>query len=426
MHNAADMYSYYPQNLYTSFNVFDDQTQWTSVETPANVQPGQVPFHPSMYTPSPIDISRGGFEYPPAPHHYPHFHHPFQHSPFAPPPTTGASGFDIPWNHQNVSMAPMTVAPQPPMAPIGVGLPASKKPSTFDEHSASGGSDKLAQQFQSSVNIGATSNHDEANSFDNGNHDNSAMSSSKEQQQCYQSATNHMGFASHASALIVSSNGPKSYASVVGTDMMNPNSNKSIPSVSNLPVRSMPTGPSHEHLTADGNFSNDSNNVRSNLNNRTANNFNNTNNYAQNNRTASSGYNPRDSKQSNPSNPNAVNWSNQSPLTNTRGSNQNNNSTSTYYNRQAYSQQQNPSMSTHYLNNRRNNSYHQNTHSSSRGAHSGSNGSASSAGDSQQPMTAANEEVLDKLKQNHQYNPAEFNLNPKGARFFVIKSVSCL
>ena len=32
--------------------------------------------------------------------------------------------------------------------------------------------------------------------------------------------------------------------------------------------------------------------------------------------------------------------------------------------------------------------------------------------------------MLDKLKQENQYNPKEFNLNPKGARFFIIKSYS--
>ena len=36
----------------------------------------------------------------------------------------------------------------------------------------------------------------------------------------------------------------------------------------------------------------------------------------------------------------------------------------------------------------------------------------------------SNSDIPDILKGNHQYNPKDFNLNPKGARFFVIKSVS--
>ena len=35
-----------------------------------------------------------------------------------------------------------------------------------------------------------------------------------------------------------------------------------------------------------------------------------------------------------------------------------------------------------------------------------------------------NQDALGNLVQQHQYNPKQFNLNPKGARFFVIKSVS--
>jgi hypothetical protein len=53
-----------------------------------------------------------------------------------------------------------------------------------------------------------------------------------------------------------------------------------------------------------------------------------------------------------------------------------------------------------------------------------SNGNAATSAVSQQPISAANQEILDALKRNHQYNPKDFNLNPKGARFFVIKSVS--
>ena len=53
-----------------------------------------------------------------------------------------------------------------------------------------------------------------------------------------------------------------------------------------------------------------------------------------------------------------------------------------------------------------------------------SNGNAEASGNGQLQMSAANQEILDALKRNHQYNPREFNLNPKGARFFVIKSVS--
>ncbi|CAF4530047.1 unnamed protein product, partial [Rotaria magnacalcarata] len=75
--------------------------------------------------------------------------------------------------------------------------------------------------------------------------------------------------------------------------------------------------------------------------------------------------------------------------------------------------------------NKRSNLNYQQNYSSSRTTSNMSNGSgASSAIGQQQPLSAANQEFLDNLKRNHQYNPKDFNLNPKGARFFVIKSVS--
>ena len=48
---------------------------------------------------------------------------------------------------------------------------------------------------------------------------------------------------------------------------------------------------------------------------------------------------------------------------------------------------------------------------------SGSSGAAAKERDLQHP-------VLDKLRSANQYNPKEFNMNPKGARFFIIKSYS--
>lgn len=58
------------------------------------------------------------------------------------------------------------------------------------------------------------------------------------------------------------------------------------------------------------------------------------------------------------------------------------------------------------------------------GGSSPNGGSASNAAAQAAAIAAANNPVLDKLRSANQYNPKDFNLNPKGARFFVIKSYS--
>ncbi|KAK3088483.1 hypothetical protein FSP39_019734, partial [Pinctada imbricata] len=69
------------------------------------------------------------------------------------------------------------------------------------------------------------------------------------------------------------------------------------------------------------------------------------------------------------------------------------------------------------------NNYSGNTNSNQSGNSSGNAGlsqiSTSSSGNS-----ATNHPVLEKLKSANQYNPRDFNLNPRGARFFIIKSYS--
>ena len=64
--------------------------------------------------------------------------------------------------------------------------------------------------------------------------------------------------------------------------------------------------------------------------------------------------------------------------------------------------------------------HHQNHHAAGTNSNSYGSGSGGSPGNS----AATHHPVLDKLKQENQYNPKEFNLNPKGARFFIIKSYS--
>lgn len=66
------------------------------------------------------------------------------------------------------------------------------------------------------------------------------------------------------------------------------------------------------------------------------------------------------------------------------------------------------------------------------GAPNAPTGSASSSGNpnlgspsqASAPTQPINHPVLDKLRSANQYNPKDFNLNPKGARFFIIKSYS--
>ncbi|XP_025090552.1 YTH domain-containing family protein 1-like [Pomacea canaliculata] len=69
---------------------------------------------------------------------------------------------------------------------------------------------------------------------------------------------------------------------------------------------------------------------------------------------------------------------------------------------------------------------HQQNH---HGGSSGNSGSfsgqgTSSSGGGSASGNATSHPVLEKLKQENQYNPREFNLSPKGARFFIIKSYS--
>ena len=63
-----------------------------------------------------------------------------------------------------------------------------------------------------------------------------------------------------------------------------------------------------------------------------------------------------------------------------------------------------------------------NNSSSGGGGNGGYSGSSSSSNSS--AVVAVNSPVLDKLKSSNQYNPKEYSLNLKGARFFIIKSYS--
>jgi hypothetical protein len=437
MQNPNDLYSYYPPSLYQPFGTFDDHNQWGSTDSSGNVAPppqGPIQFHPQMYTPSPLDIPRSPFDYPP-PHAYPHYHPAFTQSTFPGPPSNATSAFDMSWTPHNLSMQQIQVAAQQ-MTPIGGGPNSNKKSSVYDDYPAGGVGDMLAQHMNS-VDLGSNPTHDDAHNYDNGNNDNTqnvnVLSSKEQQQQHYQSNTNNLSLSSRPSQAQQSSSsgGPKSYASVVSSDTINTNSNKPTSAVSNIPMRSTVQSSTNNPTS---NFSNDSTNSRSNTNlrggggNNNNNNNNNTNNYPQQTRNGTTGYNSRNQQQSSASG-GYLNWTNSSLPSNSRGgggSGGNNNTSSTYYNsgssnyydRSSYSQQQTPS------NNKRQNSNYQQNYSSSRTANNLSNGNAGASAMGQIPISAANQEILDTLKRNHQYNPKDFNLNPKGARFFVIKSYS--
>ncbi|XP_046362486.1 YTH domain-containing family protein 1-like isoform X1 [Haliotis cracherodii] len=65
-----------------------------------------------------------------------------------------------------------------------------------------------------------------------------------------------------------------------------------------------------------------------------------------------------------------------------------------------------------------------NNQNNSGGNAGGSSSTSASASASASAAAAVSHPVLDRLKSVNQYNPKEYNLNPKGARFFVIKSYS--
>ncbi|CAF0887737.1 unnamed protein product [Rotaria sordida] len=440
MQNPNDLYSYYPPSLYQPFGTFDDHSQWGSADTSGNVppQPGPMQFHPQLYTPSPLEIPRNPFDYPQPHHAYTHYHPGFTPSTFPGPPSTGTSAFDMSWNPHNISMQQMQVAAQQQMTPIGGGLTSNKKTSVYDEYPASGVGDMLAQHMNA-VDLGSSTNNDDTHNYDNGTNDstqNINVLSSKEQQQHYQTNSSNLSLSSRSSQVPSSStsSGPKSYASVVSSDTINTNNNKSIPSVPNIPSRSTVQSSTNERINTTSNFSNDSTNSRTNTNIRGNNNNNMTNNYSQQTRNGTGGYNSRNQQQQSSASGGFLNWTNNSLPSNSRGNNTNNNNTSSnyynsgssnYYDRSSYSQQQQQtSTSSNNNNNKRSNLNYQQNYSSSRTTNNMINGSDATSPIGQQPISAANQEILDALKRNHQYNPKDFNLNPKGARFFVIKSYS--
>jgi hypothetical protein len=376
MQNPSDLYSYYSPSLYQPFGQFDDHNQWGSTDTSVGVppqHPGSLQYHPQMYTPSPHDIPRSPFDYPP-PHAYPHYHPAFPPSTYAGPPSTGTSAFDMSWNSHNLSMQQqMQVVAQQQMTPIGAGPISNKKPSAYDGYPSAGVGDMLAQHMNS-VDLGNT----DTNNYDNGTHDNiqnvnvlspRQQQQQQQQQQHYQSNSSHLSLSRPSQT--PASSGPKSYASVVSADTINPASNKSTPSISNLTVRSA------EYNNSLSNFSNDTYNSRSNT-------------QQQQSRNGTTGYNSRN--QSNTEG--FLNWRNNNSSSNSRD----NQNSSNYSDRSSNKRQNYPLSRT--INNSMN----------------GSNSASA--------MEGNNQEVFETRKRNHQYNPKDFNLNPKGARFFVIKSVS--
>ena len=176
MTNPTDLYSYYPTNLYQPFGTFDEQTQWGSTENSST----PLQYHPSMYPPSGLDLTRNPFDYPPSTYSS-------YHLGYTPPQG------EIPWNlHQQQ---------QPPAAMSMIG---NKKSSMYDEYSSNTNNyhapmavnDYLAQQL-SSMNLANNDAHPLP------------------------------GFSSH----LTRPSGPKSYASVVSSDTINSTSNKSSPTI---------------------------------------------------------------------------------------------------------------------------------------------------------------------------------------------------
>jgi len=303
MQNPNDLYSYYPTSLYQPFGTFDEHNQWGGSPDTSNgiPQSGPLQFHPQIYTPTGLDISRNTFDYS-LPHGYPHYHPTFTPSTFPSGPSTGTSAFDMSWNPHNLSIQQQ----QMPVIGNNNNLISNKKSSVYDEYPSTNGDvgDMLSQRMNS-VNLG--------------NNDLNVLSSKEQQYQ-----TNSSNLSLSRPSKISSSSGPKSYASVVSSDMINSTSNKLTPSISNIPIRS-----NNERI------SNDSLNTQ--------------------NRTE---YNSRYQQQSF-NNGDFPNWTNNNS---DRSSNIKRTSSRTINNNQE--------------------------------------------------------------KPDHQYNPKDFNLNPKGARFFVIKSVN--
>ncbi|CAF0900376.1 unnamed protein product, partial [Didymodactylos carnosus] len=283
-----------------------------------------------------------------------------------------------------------------------------------------------------------------------GSNRNSAASASQQQQQQQQS-----------------SGGPKSYASVVSSD-----TNKILPTNSSNTARqqqqqtssstaAIPNNQQQQSSSVNQTNIHDRNNLTSNntfgnesIRNSGAgggrNNYSSAvmsggtgNNYGQQQRgsgTTSGGYNSRNNQQSGGTN--TLSWAHNSTSNSnntTRGGSGNGQSSNYHGNSNYYERSSNNNTGG---GNNANNQYSKRAYSTALGSSSSnnyqqqygqystgggnrssniSNGSSSSA---TQPITAANQEILDNLKRNHQYNPKDFNLSPKGARFFVIKSYS--
>lgn len=106
---------------------------------------------------------------------------------------------------------------------------------------------------------------------------------------------------------------------------------------------------------------------------------------------------------------------------NTRSNTQQFRNSTAGYNPRGQQQQQSSGNNGDFLNWTNNNSdrsVNTNTNNAKRQNYS------SSAAASVPRTVNSNQTHLEGLKNTHQYNPKDFNLNPKGARFFVIKSVS--
>ena len=384
MQNPSDLYSFYPPSLYQPFGTYDEHSQWSVPDSSGSggAPPGPSQFHPQMYTPSALDMPRNPFDYQSMPHAYTQFHPGYNASSFSGPATTAASSFEMPWNPHALSIQQqMQVAAQQQMTPIGGGLPSNKKPSAYDEYRSTGGgvSNMLAQHI-SGLDLDPHQKNEYMHHYNNDLQDRSqhagVFSFKEQQQQTYQSHMNNHAPLPQQSQ-VSSSTGPKSYASVVLSDTAYMNSNKPIPSMSNSSARSQGPMSGNDRSTAESNFGHDSFNSRS---------------HQQPSGPSAAGYNLRHQQQS---------YGNEVQFPSSNNSGQSN------------TRHQQPPSNNH--NNNTTNSRRQPT-SSPRIQNNASNSASTTSEKSH--------EALANLKHSQQYNPKDFNLSPKGARFFVIKSVS--
>jgi hypothetical protein len=376
--NLNEVYPYYTSNMYQTFGSYEDHHQWNSTDLPGNVTlpppppTGHLPFHPHMYTQPSYDVSRSSFgDYSSTPHAFSHYHHGFTSPSYANQSATAPSPFDMSWVAHGVSAQPQQqhmhlASVQPSMTSMNTGPISNKAPTVYDDYASVGVGigDVLAQQM-STMDLGHENRYYK---YDQGTYDSATQATglSSEEQQTYSSNPTHMNAVARSSS---PPTGLKSYACVVSSDKINRNnSNKpSSTTNSNQSIRSTDYMSTHQ----------------------------------QSNPSSIEPFHSYSQQQSS--------GVHRTPHTGSSNFRTNSNQKSSHYHNNNTTWDS--SERTRNTNNRRQN------YSSART----NNNVAKSDSDATGHM---NQESVESLKRAHPYNPKDFNLNPKGARFFVIKSVS--